>query len=322
MNPPEDAQTGSLRRHPVPLPVPHEVRAGPLAQGKAGQAAHLVPIAHPAVIFPPGSFLSVAEEVGSRDMVMVPGFGAAEAAEILLGEVRASAVLAVGFSVIDPLHLEGRMKGIPARRFVGMDDGALGDAGLDEAEGGALRTEHGRDGMAVALADDDDGLALAGLIGGEAAVAAALGMVRGLAVAAEIGAVDFGFLPLAADRAAFQFLGHGLTELVSQDERALIGHAKIAGESQGGLALHFVAEDGDGREIAAEGQLMTGKQGARRDAEILPAGAAAEPHGTVRTAALIGLEATASGHTGAPSVSVQRTARKAVSASTSDMRNT
>lgn len=90
--------------------------------------------------------------------MVVPGFGPAEAAEILLSQVRASAVEAVGFTVIDPLHLECGMQGIPARRFVGMDDRALGDAGLDEAEGRALRTEHGRHGMAVALADDDDRL--------------------------------------------------------------------------------------------------------------------------------------------------------------------
>ena len=128
-------------------------------------------------------------------MVVVPGFGATEAAEILLSEVRASAVEAVGFAVIDPLHLESRMQGIPARRFVGVNDRALGDAGLDEAERCAFRTEHGRHGMAVALADDDDGLALAGLVGGKAPVATVLLMVRGLAVAAEIGSVDFGFLP-------------------------------------------------------------------------------------------------------------------------------
>ncbi len=228
-------------------------------------------------------------------MVVVPGFGPAEAAEILLSEVRASAVEAVGFGMIDPLHLESRMKGIPARRFVGMDDGALGDAGLDEAEGRAFRTEHGRNGMAVALANDDDGLPLARLIGGEASITAALGMVRGLAIAAEIGAIDFGLLALSADRAALQFLRHGLAELVSQDERRFVGHSEVAGESQGSLALDFIAEDRDGREIGAQGQLVRGEQGARGDAEIPAASAAAEPHGAVRPATLIGIEATAFG---------------------------
>jgi len=40
---------------------------------------------------------------------------------------------------------------------------------------------------------------------------------------------------------------------------------------------------------------VRGKQGARGDAEILAAGAAAEAHGAGRTTALIGLEATAFG---------------------------
>ncbi len=65
----------------MPLPVADEIRAGPLAEGKAGQTAHLVPVGHPAVILPPRGFLSVAEEVGAGDMMVVPRFGAAEAAE-------------------------------------------------------------------------------------------------------------------------------------------------------------------------------------------------------------------------------------------------
>ena len=46
-------QNQCSRRHLMPLPVPDEVRAGPLAEGKAGQATDLVPIGHPAVILPP-----------------------------------------------------------------------------------------------------------------------------------------------------------------------------------------------------------------------------------------------------------------------------
>ncbi len=43
---------------------------------------------------------------------------------------------------------------------------------LMPAEGGALGTEHGRDRMAVALADDDDGLALAALVHGDTTIKA------------------------------------------------------------------------------------------------------------------------------------------------------
>ena len=113
----------------MPLPVPHEVRAGGLGEGQGGDAAGLVPVGHAAVILAPGRFLSVAEQVGAGDMVVVSSLGATEAAEILLRHVRAGAGLAVGLGVVDPLHLESRVQGIPAGSLVGLDDRAGDDAG-------------------------------------------------------------------------------------------------------------------------------------------------------------------------------------------------
>jgi hypothetical protein len=46
--------------------------------------------------------------------------------------IRASAVEAVSLLMIDPLHFVVAMQGIPSSAFVGVDDGALGDARLDE----------------------------------------------------------------------------------------------------------------------------------------------------------------------------------------------
>ena len=148
--------------------------------------------------------------------------------------------------------------------------------GLDPVQSGALRPEHGRDGQAIALAHDDDGLALAVLIDGEAAIPAVLLVVRGLLIAPEIGAVDLGHLALATDDTALHLLRHGFPQLVGQDEGALVGHAEIAGERQGGLALHLVAEDRDGAEVHAERELVRGEQRARGDGEVPAAGAAAE----------------------------------------------
>jgi hypothetical protein len=51
--------------------------------------------------------------------------------------------------------------------------------------------EHGRERSAIALANDDDGLALAVLVAGETAIAAVPNMVRWLDVTAEIATVDF-----------------------------------------------------------------------------------------------------------------------------------
>ncbi len=87
---------------------------------------------------------------------------------------------------------------------------------------------------------------------------------------------------------------------MGQHEGALVGDAEIAGERQGGLALHLVAEDRDGAEVHAQRQLVGGEQRARGEGEVLAALAAAEAQGAVRAAALIGVQATALGaHRGA-----------------------
>lgn len=59
-----------------------------------------------AMILAPRGFLSKADKVWARDMMMVPGFRTTQAAEIGLGYVRASAVPAIGFLVIDAEHFK------------------------------------------------------------------------------------------------------------------------------------------------------------------------------------------------------------------------
>ena len=58
------------------------------------------------------------------------------------------------------------------------------------------------------------------------------------------------------------------------------------------LALDLIAEDRDGRQIGAEGQLVTGEQRARRDAEILGASPATEAGRTDQAAAIISIQGT------------------------------
>ncbi len=72
-----DSQPGASH-HPVPLPVPHEVWRGGFGERQGGDAAGLVPVGHAAVVLASRRFLSVAGEVGVREVVVVPGFGAAE----------------------------------------------------------------------------------------------------------------------------------------------------------------------------------------------------------------------------------------------------
>jgi hypothetical protein len=65
-------------------------------------------------------------------MVVDPGFGAAEAAEIFLSSVCAGAVKALSLLMVDTLHFEALMQAIKRTGFVGVDYRALDDASADE----------------------------------------------------------------------------------------------------------------------------------------------------------------------------------------------
>jgi hypothetical protein len=70
-------------------------------------------------------------------------FSAAQAAEVLFRPIRARAVKAVSFLVIDSLPFEAVMQAIPRSGFVDMNDGPFGDTRAVERSGGALRSEYG-----------------------------------------------------------------------------------------------------------------------------------------------------------------------------------
>jgi len=76
--------------------------------------------------------LRVAEKVGARDVVVNADLGATEPREVFLSHVSASAIEAVCLLMIDSLDLETLMTVIPRRRFVGMNDRSLRDAGANE----------------------------------------------------------------------------------------------------------------------------------------------------------------------------------------------
>jgi hypothetical protein len=98
-----------------------------------------------------------------------------------------------------------------------------------------------------------------------------LAKIGGLHVAAEISRIDFRHLAFAADHATAQLGCHRFAKLMEQHESRLVGNAKIAREGERRLALDLVTEDGDGREIGFERQLVRGEQRPGRDAELLAA---------------------------------------------------
>lgn len=80
---------------------------------------------------------------------------------------------------------------------------------------------------------------------------------------------------------------------MQENECTLVGNTQVAAERQRRLALYFVAEDRDGSEVAAQGQLVAGEQRAAGDAEILFAATAAIARRTLEAAAIVGIKATA-----------------------------
>jgi hypothetical protein len=88
--------------------------------------------AYPTIVLAPRRFLRVAEKVRARDVVVDADFGATEPGEVFLSHVSASAIEAVCLLMIDSLDLETLMKAFPRRRFVGMNNRSLRDAGANE----------------------------------------------------------------------------------------------------------------------------------------------------------------------------------------------
>jgi len=88
----------------VPLPIAAEIQRL-LRHRQTRKAVHLFAIRGAAVIFPPRRFLRVTEQIRASDVMMVTDLGATHTAEKFLCPIRASAVQAAGFVVVDPADL-------------------------------------------------------------------------------------------------------------------------------------------------------------------------------------------------------------------------
>ena len=108
---------------------------------------------------------------------------------------------------------------------------------------------------------------------GKATIAAVLFVIRGLHVAAEIGAVD---LDRAGNGFAVLLGGERFADLVGHDESRLVLAIEVAAELQGAMALGAVDEDRDCQEIVADGEFAAGEDRPGRDAELMLARLALE----------------------------------------------
>ena len=102
--------------------------------------------------------------------MVMPNLAPAHTRVERLGTVGVHAVRAVRLGMIDPGHDITRVQVVPRRRFIGDDLSTSGDVLSYETECLGLGLEHAGDRATVALANDDDGAALAALIDAEPAI--------------------------------------------------------------------------------------------------------------------------------------------------------
>lgn len=76
-----------------------------MLHSEVDDALGLLAVSNTAVIFAPRGLLRVAEQIGSRDVVVMADFRTAEAAKELFRPIGAGAFVAVGFLVVDAAHL-------------------------------------------------------------------------------------------------------------------------------------------------------------------------------------------------------------------------
>jgi len=177
--------------------------------------------------------------------------------------------------VVDALHGKPGVQRVAGRALVGVHHSARGDPLADDRHGGLLAAKHLRQRAAIALAHHHHGPAFARPVFSPPPVDPVGSPVFRPDMAAEIGAVDLGHPPFAADPQALHAGRHSLPQLVRQHERRFVLHVELAGEGEHALTLYFVAEAGEGEQVSPQRQLVPGEQGARGDREITTARLAA-----------------------------------------------
>jgi len=181
------------------LPGAAEVDRWAASHRQADDALPLLAVADPAQVLWTCRLLRVSDEIGAGDVVVVPQLTAAQAGEVGLCPVGAGAVDAVAVLVVDPLHGEHGVKGVPGRALVGVHHGAVGDPVAEGRHGGLLAGENMRQRAAVALAHHHHGSAFARPVLRSPPVDPVGRPVLWPDMAAEIGAVDLSHPSFAAD---------------------------------------------------------------------------------------------------------------------------
>jgi hypothetical protein len=108
----------------------------PMADRRSGALTNFLPPALPLPISRPGRPTNLR---------------ASQPGNMAFRVVRAAAILAVGFPMIDPLHFKARMKNVPSSRLVGIDNAASDDATTNDRDGLGLTFHDCRHGRAASV---------------------------------------------------------------------------------------------------------------------------------------------------------------------------
>src|ERR1700728_1590952 len=95
------------------LPIPGEGFRLAAVKRIAGKFLYLLAVRQAAVILAPRRFLRIPEKIVPGDMVMMADLGAAHTGEKFLRPIGASAILRIGFLVVDALHFVLGVKLVP-----------------------------------------------------------------------------------------------------------------------------------------------------------------------------------------------------------------
>src|SRR5208337_5540303 len=106
-----------------------------MAQGHTARRIELGSGVVAAHVFAPRHFAGILVEIRPGDVVVLTDLGAPQPGDIAFGLVRAGAILAVSFAMIDPLHVKAGMEFVPRSGLVGVDSAASGDTTANDRNG-------------------------------------------------------------------------------------------------------------------------------------------------------------------------------------------
>jgi hypothetical protein len=161
-----------------------------MAKGQTATCIELRAGGFAAHVLAPRHFAGILAKMGPGDVLMLADLRAPEPGDIAFGLVRAGAIRAIRLAMIDPLHLEARMKIVPSPCLVGVDDASSGNASANDRNGLGLMFHDCRHGRTAPLTHHHDAAAFAVLVLASTPINASDSMIFRPNMAAKPTAID------------------------------------------------------------------------------------------------------------------------------------